>query len=252
MPIRFCCNTSTIKPQPLLRKIELTAAAGEGDKRAWYLSLTRSLENLRGLRTRVEDERLPEMDREADAIAARDVAAFDADGLASEIESRRAAHDRWVDIYWQEFIPLAHGIRLFGQFHNDIVRPDDPYEFMELLTATPLLSVRRNRELEEELEAIDAIRPVEEKLSSLMAEKEALERRHCAIRLELQRLDYSGGEGGGRGLRIARGLVEGRPVAPDLLLGPGLAEVGSLGEQAADIGTQRSQCIGMHRQRALG
>ena len=125
-----------------------TSSSDEGDKRAWYLSLTRSLENLRGLRTRVEDERLPEMDREADAIAARDVAAFDADGLASEIESRRAAHDRWVDIYWQEFIPFAHGIRLFGQFYNDAVQPDDPHEFMNLLAGTPMLSVRRNRALE--------------------------------------------------------------------------------------------------------
>ncbi len=124
-----------------------TSTAGEGDKRAWYLSLTRSLDNLRGLRKRVEDERLPAMDREADAIAARDPAALDADGLAAEIERRRAAHDRWVDIYWQEFIPLAHGIRLFGQFYNDAVRPDDPYEFMGLLAATPMLSVRRNAEL---------------------------------------------------------------------------------------------------------
>ena len=132
----------------LLQSRPVTTSSGEeGDKRAWYLSLTRSLENLRGLRTRVEDERLPEMDREADAIAARDPAVLDADGLASEIESRRAAHDRWVDIYWQEFIPFAHGIRLFGQFYNDAVRPDDPYEFMGLLAATPMLSVRRNAEL---------------------------------------------------------------------------------------------------------
>jgi phosphohistidine swiveling domain-containing protein len=54
-----------------------------------------------------------------------------------------------VEVYTQEFIPLAHGIRLFGQFYNDWVRPQDPYEFMELLTASPLLSVRRNRGLVE-------------------------------------------------------------------------------------------------------
>ena len=54
------------------------------------------------------------------------------------------------------------------------------------------------RELEEELEAIDAIRPVEERLSRLMSEKEALERRHCALRLELQRLDHTGGRESGR------------------------------------------------------
>lgn len=45
------------------------------------------------------------------------------------------------------------------------------------------------RELEDELEAIDAIRPVEERLAALMAEKEELEHRHSGARLELQRLD---------------------------------------------------------------
>lgn len=47
------------------------------------------------------------------------------------------------------------------------------------------------RELEEELEAIESIRPIEEELSRLMTEKEALERRHGAARLELQRLAHS-------------------------------------------------------------
>lgn len=43
------------------------------------------------------------------------------------------------------------------------------------------------RELEEELFAIEAIRPVEEELSRLMAEKEELEERQRGARLELQR-----------------------------------------------------------------
>jgi pyruvate,water dikinase len=124
-----------------------TAATDEGDKRAWYLSLTRSLENLKALRTRVEDDLLPAMDREAEALAERDPAGLDDSALADEIERRREAHDRWVDIYSREFIPLAHGVRLFGQFYNETVRPEDPYEFMGLLLATPMLSVRRNQAL---------------------------------------------------------------------------------------------------------
>lgn len=124
-----------------------TSTSGEGDKRAWYLSLTRSLDNLRVLRERVEFELLPAMDREADEIAERDLATLDAAELGDEIKRRRAAYDGWVDTYWRDFIPLAHGIRLFGQFYNEVVRPEDPYEFMELLAATPMLSVRRNIEL---------------------------------------------------------------------------------------------------------
>ena len=65
-----------------------TSTTGEGDKRAWYLSLTRSLDNLRGLRERVELELLPAMDREADEIASCDLATLDTTEVADEIERR--------------------------------------------------------------------------------------------------------------------------------------------------------------------
>ena len=74
----------------LLQSRPVTTATTDGDdKRAWYLSLTRSLDNLRGLRRRVEDELLPAMDREADDIARRDLDALDNHELAAEIENRR-------------------------------------------------------------------------------------------------------------------------------------------------------------------
>ena len=126
-----------------------TGARDDNDRRAWYLSLTRSLENLRRLRRQVEGELLPAMNREADEIAGRRLSGLDNHELAAEIEARRATHDRWVDVYWRDFIPFAHGIRLFGQFYNDIVRPDDPHEFMRLLGGTPMLSLRRNLRLAE-------------------------------------------------------------------------------------------------------
>ena len=124
-----------------------TSSAPEGDRRAWYLSLTRSLSNLTVLRARVEADLLPAMAREADALRGVDLAALPTEALTQEIERRRALHDRWVDVYARDFIPLAHGIRLFGRFYNEQLHPRDPYEFMALLAATPLLSVRRNAEL---------------------------------------------------------------------------------------------------------
>ncbi len=54
------------------------------------------------------------------------------------------------------------------------------------------------RELEEELLAIEAIRPVEERLSRLMAEKEDLEERHRSARLEQQRRTKNYGAQGSR------------------------------------------------------
>ena len=37
---------------------------------------------------------------------------------------------------------------MFGSAYNDVLRPEDPYEFTDLLTATPMLSLRRNTALE--------------------------------------------------------------------------------------------------------
>ena len=52
--------------------------------------------------------------------------------LVCEIEEQRALiYKTWQGIYREEFIPLAHGIRLFGMVYNDAVRPSDPFEFMD-------------------------------------------------------------------------------------------------------------------------
>jgi len=130
------------------RPITSVRAKQEQDGRAWYFTLRRSFENLRRLRSRVEDELIPEMELEAKAFAQQDVYKLADSDLAQELASRQQAHDRWKDIYWNEFIPLAHGIRLFGQVYNDAVRPSDPYEFMDLLGATEMVSLERNRRLE--------------------------------------------------------------------------------------------------------
>ena len=130
------------------RPITSSRTEQEQDSRAWYFTLRRSFENLRSLRTRVEGELIPEMEREARSFAQRDLSNLADSELAQELASRQQAHDRWKDIYWSEFIPLAHGIRLFGQVYNDAVRPSDPYEFMDLLGATEMVSLERNRRLE--------------------------------------------------------------------------------------------------------
>ncbi len=123
-----------------------TAAAGDG--RAAYLSLTRTFESLQKLRHAIEDEALPEMTRQADAFAAVDVRSLDDAQLGAELAGRKEAHDHWVDVYTRDFIPFAHGARLFGQAYNDALHPDDPYEFADVLATTPLLSKRRNEALE--------------------------------------------------------------------------------------------------------
>jgi pyruvate,water dikinase len=135
----------------LLQSRPITTLKSEDgeDKRGWYLSLHRSFENLKALRERIEREFIPAMVQEADRLSRLDLNILSNQDLAEEIKRRWEINHKWVTVYWEEFIPFAHGIRLFGQFYNDTVQPDDPYEFIDLLSDTPMVSVKRNRMLEE-------------------------------------------------------------------------------------------------------
>jgi len=129
----------------ILQARPVTAGGPDGDQRAWYLTLRRSLENLKALRQEVEGRWIPAMTSDARALAGVDPAALSDEGLAAEIERRRSLLDKWTGVYYAHFIPLAHGIRLFGQAYNDALRPADPYEFMDLLGGTEMISLERNR-----------------------------------------------------------------------------------------------------------
>ena len=119
------------------------------DNRGWYLSLHRSFDNLKVLRHRIEKELIPAMIREADRLSKLDLSVLSDQDLAEEVKRRWEINHKWVNIYWEEFIPFAHGIRLFGQYYNDAVQPDDSYEFIDLLSDTQMVSVKRNQMLEE-------------------------------------------------------------------------------------------------------
>jgi phosphohistidine swiveling domain-containing protein len=131
------------------RPITTTPAQGSGDNREWYLSLRRSFENLQLLRRKIERELIPAMIEEARVLAGQDLAGLSDEELLNEIRRRSEIESKWVSVYWEEFIPFAHGVRLFGQFYNDVVRPQDPYEFVKLLGATEMESLERNRMLVE-------------------------------------------------------------------------------------------------------
>ncbi len=126
-----------------------TVAANDQDQRPWYLSLRRSFENLKVLRQRLENELLPAMTAAAAQLQQQDLNGLDDVSLAGAIQHRQEIHAHWVAVYWQDFIPFAHGMRLFGQLYNDALRPADPYEFMNLLGGAPLASLDRNRRLAE-------------------------------------------------------------------------------------------------------
>lgn len=119
------------------------------DQKSWYLSLRRSFENLRVLRSRIETHTIPDMIREAGALAEQELSGQSDRKLSDEMQRRKKIYVHWVDVYWKEFIPFAHGFRLFGQVYNDKIQPDDPYEFVELLRPRSMHGLERNRILGE-------------------------------------------------------------------------------------------------------
>lgn len=129
------------------RPITSAAASGSGDERGWYLSLTRSFENLQALRTRIEQELIPAMNADAAELAAVELGPMPDGEFLEEVERRTEILAKWHGVYWDEFIPFAHGARLFGQVYNDVLRPDDPFEFIGLLGDSDMLSRRRNDRL---------------------------------------------------------------------------------------------------------
>ena len=131
------------------RPITTVGSAGSQDKRGWYLSLHRSFENLKALRHKIETELIPAMIQEAESLAQQNLDGLTDEALVDEIQRREAINTHWTNIYWAEFIPFAHGMRLFGQVYNDTVRPEDPYEFMTLLGQSGLQSTQRNQLLSE-------------------------------------------------------------------------------------------------------
>jgi pyruvate,water dikinase len=131
-----------------------TPAPSSEDQRPWYLSLHRSFDNLKVLRTRIEKELLPRMEEEAHAMGLMDLSALSDSALAQEIRRRRRIHKEWVEEYWRECIPFAHGMRLFGKIYNDLMKPEDPFQFMTLFRGSNMVSVRRNQMLESLAELI--------------------------------------------------------------------------------------------------
>jgi pyruvate,water dikinase len=129
------------------RPITTLRSAKPQDERSWYLSLHRSFDNLKSLRRKIEEELIPGMIAVAESLSASDPVQLSDQALANEIKKRWEINHKWVNIYWADFIPYAHGIRLFGQVYNDVVQPNDPYEFIDLLTNTDMASIERNNML---------------------------------------------------------------------------------------------------------
>jgi phosphohistidine swiveling domain-containing protein len=124
-----------------------TATPEEGDQRDWYLTLRPSMRRLSSLAQRVAGELIPELEELGQRFASERIEELGDGALANAIEERHAAVETWRQIYWEDFIPFAHGARQLGIYYNDAVRPTDPYEFVGLLQGQRMVASRRNQAL---------------------------------------------------------------------------------------------------------
>jgi rifampicin phosphotransferase len=163
------------------RPISTLNTQDQKDERQWYLSLHRSFENLKSLRNKIENELIPEMVETTEKLSSVNLSVLSNQKLADEIKNRAALNQKWVDIYWAEFIPYAHGIRLFGQVYNDTVKPENPYEFIDLLAQTGMASMERNRQMEHLASMLRKSPVMAEKLKNLEPLSENIEEEKAFI-----------------------------------------------------------------------
>ena len=131
----------------MLQARPITTAAEDDDARSWYLTLRPGARRLAELASRVAEQLIPALEAEGRQFAAEPIEGYDDRALAAAIGERRSALDRWRQVYLDDFIPLAHGVRQLGTYYNDAVRPGDPYEFVGLLKGERMVASQRNQAL---------------------------------------------------------------------------------------------------------
>lgn len=107
------------------------------DDRAEAVLAIAPTEKLHAVRIQIEDEILPAMWSEANALAVVDLKAMTDAQLVEEAGRRTEAVGHWRLVRRTGLRPFAHGARAFGRFYYDLMRSEDPLEFRTLLARTP-------------------------------------------------------------------------------------------------------------------
>jgi pyruvate,water dikinase len=146
----------------------ITSLKDENKDRQWYLTLTPTFNNLRSLSDRVENELIPEIEYECTKLSSESPDNLNRIELAEKIKERADIYFKWKKIYGEDFIPFAHGIRNFGTYYNDIVKPDNPYEFLEILKNSDLIASKRNREFRVLAQILNDSKSLKSEIKSLL------------------------------------------------------------------------------------
>lgn len=140
------------------------------EERKWYLTLTPSGEKLVELADRVENQLIPDLKRESEKYGKVSPEGFINEDFLRELKSRGESYEKWAKIYWDDFIPFAHGIRNFGVYYNDLMKPSEAYEFVELIKSDDLLAYKRNAHMNDLAKKIGKDERVRKQLTKIVTE----------------------------------------------------------------------------------
>ena len=146
----------------------LTTPEEKDQTRRWYLTLRPAAKRLQQLSQRVSGTLIPELAALGREWAAERLDVLDNETLAQTINARQEDVKKWRRIYWDDFIPFAHGVRQLGRYYNDAVRPEDPFEFTGLLEGEDLLALQRNASLKGLASRLVAASVVRERLEAML------------------------------------------------------------------------------------
>jgi pyruvate,water dikinase len=132
----------------LLQARPITGISAESDdQRTWYLTLSPSSPRMKELCKEIVEVLIPQLQQEGERLAGEELDQLSTLELLESIEERARVFRHWEEVYKEKFIPFAHGVRQFGSYYNDVMKPDNPYEFVELLETERMLAWSRNKAL---------------------------------------------------------------------------------------------------------
>ena len=131
----------------LLQSRPITQTNKDTDSRKYYDNLLVSFDQLKAIRGKLENEILPGMLKTGNEWHQETLREMNDSILSKNFLARAAEYRRCLELYEKYCIPFAHGVRLFGEIYNSKLKPNDPYEFVDLLRTGELLSLKRNQKI---------------------------------------------------------------------------------------------------------
>jgi len=129
----------------VLQTRPINYSSDSNKKRLWYLTLTPKEEQLSKLMNEVNDILIPALRNDSDKFKRIKLAAMNNEEVIVTLYKIQESVKKWRVIYTEKFIPFAHGVRQFAEYYNDMVKPDNTYQFVKLLQESKRIANKRHK-----------------------------------------------------------------------------------------------------------